>query len=640
MGRGGEGAVYQIADRPDMVAKIFLASDQERISKLRAMVQARTNRLEQIAAWPTELVLDHQSRQPVGFVMPKISGFHDIHLLYGPKTRLDTFPTARWDFLVHTATNVARVFRAVHEHGFVVGDVNHGNLLVSSRATVRLIDCDSFQISAGGHTFPCKVGVETHTPPELYGKNFASGVIRTTNHDAFGLAVVIFQLLFLGRHPYSGTYLGSGEMPIGLAIRDGRFVYGSVSPRAQMKPPPHSLPLTAGTVRIAEMFERAFAGTARHALPRPTAADWVEALDVLQKSLKACPRDGSHQFASDLTACPWCELARIALRSGVRIPLFSPVVPQNKNLPAFDLIAVWARIEAVAAPSPPPTGQPITPIVVSPSPEAEQEGANWKQSRLQRFGPPISGMALVVLAVLTGGAVIAIWLVSLAGILFGLSAYMWLTIPRDLFKDAKSRFSAAQAEIDSLKERMVAEAGEGPFQTAKTELLRQHDAYRTLEQRRNERLAVLSSKAEPIQRQRYLESRQIWQANIPGIGAGRSATLQSFGIETAADVTESAIVGIPGFGPVLRSTLLTWREQVERQFRFDPKRSIDPADQQIVDRDFANERNFLESELSTGAEQLKQVARQTYDRRATLQTSLNNARRQFAQAEADLSVLR
>ena len=58
----------------------------------------------------------------------------------------------------------------VHEHGHLVGDVNHGNALVSGRATVRLIDCDSFQIQAGSRRFLCEVGVSTHVPPELAGR--------------------------------------------------------------------------------------------------------------------------------------------------------------------------------------------------------------------------------------------------------------------------------------------------------------------------------------------------------------------------------------------------------------------------------------------------------------------------------------
>ena len=33
-------------------------------------------------------------------------------------------------FLIHTAANIARAFAVVHESGQVIGDVNHGNIVV------------------------------------------------------------------------------------------------------------------------------------------------------------------------------------------------------------------------------------------------------------------------------------------------------------------------------------------------------------------------------------------------------------------------------------------------------------------------------------------------------------------------------
>lgn len=76
--------------------------------------------------------------------------------------------------------------------------MNERNLLVSTHdATVRIIDCDSFQVRAGSQLFVCEVGVPLYTPPELQGAALGE---RTVVHDLFGLAVVIFQLLFVGGH--------------------------------------------------------------------------------------------------------------------------------------------------------------------------------------------------------------------------------------------------------------------------------------------------------------------------------------------------------------------------------------------------------------------------------------------------------
>jgi DNA-binding helix-hairpin-helix protein with protein kinase domain len=69
---------------------------------------------------------------------------------------------------------------------------------------VSLIDCDSFQISSHGRYFLCEVGVPLYTPPELQEKEFKH-VVRTPNHDNFGLAVLLFHLLFMGRRQIFGA---------------------------------------------------------------------------------------------------------------------------------------------------------------------------------------------------------------------------------------------------------------------------------------------------------------------------------------------------------------------------------------------------------------------------------------------------
>ena len=99
--------------------------------------------------------------------MPKITGHKQAFILYSPKLRLQEFPTASWQFLIRSAANAARAFAVVHESGHVIGDVNHGNLFVGGNATVRLIDCDSYQITINGSRWFCEVGMPTHQPPEL-----------------------------------------------------------------------------------------------------------------------------------------------------------------------------------------------------------------------------------------------------------------------------------------------------------------------------------------------------------------------------------------------------------------------------------------------------------------------------------------
>ncbi len=204
LGRGGEGNVFEIVGQSEQVAKIYnRPPDEQKIHKLRVMTDYATSSLLKIAAWPMDLLTDKNSAIR-GFIMPRVNARRDIHELYSPKSRADSFPEADFRFLIHVGANIARAFAVVHEHGHVIGDVNHGNLLIAPNGTVILIDCDSFQINAGDHVYTCDVGVPLFTAPELQCQSF-KGFERKQNHDRFGLAVLLFHLLYMGRHPLCWT---------------------------------------------------------------------------------------------------------------------------------------------------------------------------------------------------------------------------------------------------------------------------------------------------------------------------------------------------------------------------------------------------------------------------------------------------
>ena len=139
----------------------------------------------------------YKDARAVGFTMPMLTSQHPLHDLFGPKRRQALFPNAHWSFLVHTGINLSRAFEVLHDRNIVVGDVNSNNVVVYPDSTARLIDCDSFQIQGKGKLFRCNVGVAEYQPPELQGRDF-SRIERLPQHDLFGLAVMIFQLLFVG----------------------------------------------------------------------------------------------------------------------------------------------------------------------------------------------------------------------------------------------------------------------------------------------------------------------------------------------------------------------------------------------------------------------------------------------------------
>ena len=233
------------------------------------MVAAKLYTRSRLIAFPIDKLLDER-RNFVGFTMRKIVGNKPIHELYAPGSRKAEFPSTDYRFLVRTASNVARAVASVHGTGCVIGDINHSGILVGDKATVTLIDADSFQVRLGTMIYRCRVGVREYTPPELQGQKLEV-IDRQPWHDAFGLAVIVFQLLFMGRHPFAGRFAGQGDVPIERAIKEGRFAF-SVERRAEtrMDPPPFMPTLTDMTADVASAFERAFQANPSRYKSRPT----------------------------------------------------------------------------------------------------------------------------------------------------------------------------------------------------------------------------------------------------------------------------------------------------------------------------------------------------------------------------------
>jgi len=119
--------------------------------------------------------------------------------------------------------------RALHGRGYVVGDVNESNILVGHSALITLVDTDSFQVcgSRPRQHVPVPRGQARVHPAGAKGKRFTS-IDRTPEHDRFGLAVLIFQLLMEGTHPFAGLYRsGEDPPPYEARIACGQFPYGN-----------------------------------------------------------------------------------------------------------------------------------------------------------------------------------------------------------------------------------------------------------------------------------------------------------------------------------------------------------------------------------------------------------------------------
>jgi DNA-binding helix-hairpin-helix protein with protein kinase domain len=505
-----------------------------------------------------------------------------------------------------------------------VGDVNHGNLLVGPDGTVMLIDCDSFQIGNGAHVFTCDVGVPLFTAPELHGRTFR-GLVRTANHDGFGLAVLLFHLLYMGRHPFAGRYAGPGDMPIEKAVAEFRFAYGPDRAATSMERPPGTIPLETMGAAIAQLFIRTF-GRAGSNGNRPDAKTWVEALEQLKSSLRVCPQVSWHQYPGGLAACPWCA---VEAQTGVR--LFGQRIAVVGPTGAIDLATLWRAISAV----PDPGADPALP---SERPWHPPPGVEVSSRRLKIFRKVLSiglvcaGLSACSALAKDGGLVAA--LVS-----YGLAVAVWPRVSAANQATAERAYSAAKTEWEGALSRWKREASRDAFAEKLKILEKARAELANLPNERRRRLAKLEAEREMRQRQRYLDRFRIDRAKIRGIASGRIAMLVSYGIETAADIDGANIMRIPGFGEMLTSELVQWRQGHERNFRFNPSEPDDRRDIDAIDRKLEARRQSLLSTLRQGPDLLRRLSQEIHAARTRLMPILEKAWSALKIAEARRNAL-
>jgi hypothetical protein len=349
--------VHELPERPGLVAKVYHQPTPEHADKLAAMLgtppaDPMADSGHASIAWPVDRLLAADDGVFVGYAMPRVELARPVFEVYNPRCRLQACPGFHYGYLLRTARNLAAAARAVHERDYVIGDLNETNTLVSSQALVTLVDTDSFQVPAPGRVHRCPVGKPEYTPPELQQVRFAD-FDRGPEHDAFALAVLIFQLLQQGVHPYAGRLTGAGE-PAELAgrIAAGQWPYAR-SRRVPYEPPPHAPPFATLPPAVQDMMRRCFEGGHARSVLRPTAKQWQDALQEAEQELVACAGKGHHWHHPRLSECPWCTMAQ---RLG-RDPFPDPVgqvatVPEPQGRSATH----------------PTAPAPVRPVIVLPPP--------------------------------------------------------------------------------------------------------------------------------------------------------------------------------------------------------------------------------------------------------------------------------
>lgn len=682
LGRGGQGAVFRLEGQPHAVAKIYLRPpDPQQAQKLLAQVGSFDEQLAQISTWPQQTLHD-ASGQLVGFVMPLVSQdeFYELHNLFAPVSRRKYFPQAGWGFLVHVARNLARAFAALHGHGHLMGDVNSRNILVSAQGLVRLIDTDSFQVRLGQQVFACPVATAECTPPELQGQHFGT-LIRTPDHDLFGLALLIFQLLFEGRHPYSGIHDDGALLSPAEAIGARAFAYARQA--RGVRPPPGTLSLRDLPPSLAALFEQAFGSD-----HRPSAETWETALGQLQTELAVCSKDPSHQHYRGVS-CPWCRLRPLIQRAR------RAEWKGNRQHLLAEVARLWQQAEALQWPAPTPVANVVAVRRVT------QPLSLGLPPRVTRK-PPSPVRWLLRVGVMVGLFFAVRWLTGVMPWLNGLAllavlAWLLLSVAPendDPYTGTRS-YSGKRPAVDgwALADRVFERvlrryraledlllpgerAQRGAYALYWTTLFRRCEE--TEQQLQAERLAlrVLRQKHEqnqPLQRfkvryeqlaqqreqlvrrirsggatspvlaeyrqqrlEAYLATQVLRTGVVAGVGGRMVAALAQKGIRTALDITPQRLQQA---GAARQSELLQWRSGLERFFQFDA-RQIPPEILAKARREQDRQLRHDLAQFETQVQALAQASVQWQQQTQALEGQIRGTGQRIWQLEQALAELR
>lgn len=333
-GEGGEGKVCRLDAFQAECVKLYhphiLETNQELRLKIGAMVRnppadpVWQSQGYRSLAWPSrEVYSDPEQKKFVGFTMPFIDPqeYLPSYKFYQSEERARSGLAFNWEYLLTAAGNLASVIAALHAKGHCVGDLRETNVLVSRRALVALVDCDSFQVHDPGsnQTYFTRVGTGEYLPPELFHADFGANNIDRYHADLFALSALIFKFLMEGFHPFQGVGKALNDAPSREEkILKGIFPYSSRNKSYRVQPHPKAPPYKIIPPKLQAAFERCFVDGHREPGHRPPAAEWYFLLKAELGHIKECGKDAGHRYSGHLRKCPWCELNAKTLSAKAR----------------------------------------------------------------------------------------------------------------------------------------------------------------------------------------------------------------------------------------------------------------------------------------------------------------------------------
>ncbi len=200
LAEGGEAAIYDYS--LDSVLKLFHAKVNLSIKgkKIRFFITVQ-NRLPKNVIGPQEEAT--VSGNVVGYVMKKLVGAEDLHMLVKPKY-LASMHLSNKDVL-KIMTSFGLDLTKLHNMGIIVGDISDYNFQIIGLKNY-FIDVDSYGVSG---KFSPDAYTEMFTCPDSYKPD--KTVEFSLENEYYNFAVLTFYIL-TRIHPFGGTYLPDKDM--------------------------------------------------------------------------------------------------------------------------------------------------------------------------------------------------------------------------------------------------------------------------------------------------------------------------------------------------------------------------------------------------------------------------------------------
>ena len=113
-------------------------------------------------------------------------------------------------------------------------------------------------------------------------------------------------------------------------------------------------------------------------------------------------------------------------------------------------------------------------------------------------------------------------------------------------------YESINSKWESVLMRWKKEAGADPFYTKLNELKEYKSKYEEIPFIRAQKQKQLEKDQRNHQLNEFFDKFTIQSSNIDQIGPSRKAVLQSYGIETAKDISKQSLLRVPGFGLIYK----------------------------------------------------------------------------------------